>query len=144
MAMSQAGGLKLGAKVVIEWLRTHGYKGTHLYSDGEHSMKALIQLIIRNREEKTTYAHSPARSHQSMDSLNQMAKMVGGQLRTCSYDMEAKLGMTIVPDMVVYAWIARSVSFMLTRYHIRGSGRTAHEKPRTLRIDPRWASSVRR
>ncbi len=36
--------------------------------------------------------------------------------------------MTIVPDMAVYAWIARYVSLMLTRYHIRGSGRTAHEE----------------
>ncbi len=44
-----------------------------------------------------------------MGSLSQVAKMVGGQPRTCKYDMEAKLGMTIVPDMVVYAWIARYV-----------------------------------
>ncbi len=44
--------MKLGAKVVIEWLRTHGYKGTRLYADGEPSMKALIHLIIRNRGEK--------------------------------------------------------------------------------------------
>ena len=78
---AEGGGLEYGAKMLIDWLRAFGYKEVHLYSEGEPSNKAFTQLLVKKREEKTTYAFTPTRSHESSGSLNAMAKLAGGQFR---------------------------------------------------------------
>ena len=36
--------------------------------------------------------------------------------------------MKITPDLPIWSWIGRHAAWLYTRYHVRASGRTAHEE----------------
>ncbi len=73
---AEKGGVAYGARDLVEWLARWGSTEVHLRVEAEPAMMALIKLVQKMREHKTSVSNTPARAH-TLASCNSMAKLVG-------------------------------------------------------------------
>ena len=71
---------------------------------------------------------SPTRSSQSLGACERAVRTVKEHFRTLRYHLEMKVGMKITAYLPIWSWIGRHAAWLYTRYHVRASGRTAHEE----------------
>ena len=124
-------------KGVIPWvvvfvtkkLETLGYGGTKitLKSDGENSIKALVEAIAVARKAETAIIQSPKRESRCNGAVEKAVRTWRGQLITmkCHLEAEAKMELQHTEPLVEWLvmWAAESVNY----FKVQESGRTSYE-----------------
>merc|ERR1712194_690774 len=125
-------------EAVVSWLRDASYRQVTIRTDGEPVLVALMDKVKAARAYETVLQRSPTRSSQSLGGAERAVRTVKEQFRTLRYQLETKACMKITPDMPIWAWIGRRAAWLLSRYAVRPSGRTAYEET----FDSSYASEI--
>ena len=112
-------------------LEEMGYGGTRiiLKCDQENPIAAVQQEVIKNRPDVATVPrHSPVGESQSNGRVENAIRRVQEQVRAFSDQLKARTGVSLGTDHPVFEWLVEWAATTLTRFVIRGDGKTSYEK----------------
>ena len=108
-----------------------GFGGTRiiLKCDQENPIAAVQQEVIKNRLDVATMPrHSPAGKSQSNGRVENAIRRVQEQVRAFYDQVKARTGVLMGTDYPVFEWLVEWEATTLTRFVIRGDGKTSYEK----------------
>lgn len=97
-------------------------------SDGKPALAALMEKV-KERCSKSCDIKlelTPRYSPQSIGTVANMQRLVGGQLRTMRHYLETKYAHKIKPDCNLWPWPLRHAGWLIEKCHIELNGHTAH------------------
>eukprot|EP00971_Amphidinium_carterae_P079080 1564619-Amphidinium_carterae.1 len=109
-------------------LQNWGRKAIIMRSDGEPAIKALTKAIQTKREHTTVLEHSPRYSSASMGAIENVNKEVSGLVRVYRLMLKDKAKVEINVSSMVLPWMVRHAGWVISHYHIRADGCTAHRR----------------
>ena len=112
-------------------LEEMGYGGTRiiLKCDQENPIAAVQQEVIKNRLDVATVPrHSPVGESQSNGRVENAIRRVQEQVRAFYDQLKARTGVSLGTDHPVFEWLVEWAATTLTRFVIRGDGKTSYEK----------------
>ena len=111
---------------VLKFIKRLCHNSIQFKTDGEPSVKILADKILTGRLPlKTHVKHTPRYSSPPLGAVGVMQKLVQGQVRTLKSELEAKYGMHIKPEDVVWPWLVRHTAWVIERMHTKQSGHPA-------------------
>ena len=115
---------------IINFLRQLCHRKVVLKHDGEPGTIELANQIQKQAGEKgvdVILKQTSAYSQQSNGSCEKMNDIIQNQVRAPKFDAEERHGVSITPQLSIWAWLVRHASWLVARYNVKGSGRTAFE-----------------
>ena len=112
-------------------LEEMGYGGARiiLKCDQESPIAAVQQEVIKNRPDVATVPrHSPVGESQSNGRVENAIRRVQEQVRAFYDQLKARTGVLLGTDHPVFEWLVEWAATTLTRFVIRGGGKTSYEK----------------
>ena len=112
-------------------LEEMGYGGARiiLKCDQESPIAAVQQEVIKNRLDVATVPrHSPVGESQSNGRVENAIRRVQEQVRAFYDQLKARTGVLLGTDHPVFEWLVEWAATTLTRFVIRGGGKTSYEK----------------
>ena len=129
---SQKGiGDKLIVRRIGKDLEEMGYGGTRiiLKCDQENPIATIQQEVIKNRLDVATVPrHSPVGESQSNGRVENAIKRVQEQVRAFYDQLKARTGLSLGTDRPIFEWMVEWAAKTLTRFVIRGGGKTSYER----------------
>ena len=100
-----------------------------LKCDQENPIAAVQQEVIKNRPDVATVPrHSPVGESQSNGRVENAIRRVQEQVRAFYDQLKARTGVSLGTDHPVFEWLVEWAATTLTRFVIRGDGKTPYEK----------------
>ena len=131
MCSQKGPGDKWIARRIGKDLEEMGYGGTRiiLKCDLENPIAAVKQEVIKNRPDVATVPrHSPVGESQSNGRVENAIRRVQEQVRAFYDQLKARTGVSLGTDHPVFEWLVEWAATTLTRFVIRGDGKTSYEK----------------
>ena len=92
-------------------------------------MAAVQQEVIKNRLDVATVPrHSPVGESQSNGRVENAIKRVQEQVRAFYDQLKARTGLSLGTDHPIFEWMVEWAATTLTRFVIRGGGKTSYER----------------
>ena len=110
----------------LDFIKRLNLERVELRHDPEHSIAKLAKDIKEGRVPKTDI--TPARLHDSknMGFVEAPIRWWEATVRTLRYAFEAKYGLTLTADSLIWPWLTRHAAWMTCRYRVRADGLTSH------------------
>ena len=105
-----------------------------LRADQETSLTTLLDEI-RARRAETLVERTAVESHLSIGAAERMNREVAGLLRTLKMALETRIGTKVGLEHDLISWMIRHSAWLITRFRVRTSGRTAYELIRERRYE---------
>lgn len=118
------------SKAIVDFLKEVGRSKVVIRSDNEPAIKALVDDVVRNREDETLVEEIPPGNSQTVGTVEHGNYQVGCQIRALRSSVEARLGITLVPGMAAIAWLFRHAAWIMNRFGIGRDGCTPFERYR--------------
>jgi hypothetical protein len=115
--------LRFAAGTMEVW----GLKDIILKTDQEQAIMALSRSLKDERKDKTQLTNAPRYSHASMGVVERANQTLAGQIRSMRLVLQGHLGQRLPATHPLMAWVVRHAAWLITRFVVRPSGRTAYE-----------------
>lgn len=69
---------------------------------------------------------TPPYSPQSIGTVANMQRLIGGQLRTTPHRIETEYAYKVKPDMNMWSWIRRHAAWLMETVHVKMKGHTVY------------------
>jgi hypothetical protein len=113
----------------LRGIREFGHSGkVILKADGEASIRALKEELLRKMEEGGFSAQPVAYEHESNGSIENGVKAFKGLFRVHLLALDRKLGTQIPIDHPIVAWLVEFIGDILTKYLVGLDGKTGYER----------------
>ena len=118
--------------LVAEALKFLGRKKVILFTDAEHSIKALAEAVAKEYKGDVQLMTAPRESHASNAIAERGVLELAKQTRTLVSSIESKFkdkvpDFKVLPGEKYFPWIVRHAAWLLTRYLIKKDGKTPYE-----------------
>ena len=100
-----------------------------LRGDGEPALQSLLAEVarsLRHHGRAVEVQATPRASHQSIGAAEKMHDTLAGYVRTLAAAVQTKTGTAVVPKSRLFPWLLRHAATIVSRYHVRREGTTAH------------------
>ena len=114
-------------KRVIRTLDEWGVGDINLKSDGEPAIMNVKAGIRAGRSESTLVEDAPRGDHQANGEAEAAIREIKGQARVLKSALERRVQSRIELRSPVIKWLVEYVGFLLTRYKVKGDGKTPYE-----------------
>ena len=112
-----------------KWIVRYGCTRIILKCDQENPIAAVQQEAIKNRLDVATVPrHSPVGESQSNGRVENAIKIVQEQVRAFYDQLKARTGLSLGTDHPIFEWMVEWAATTLTRFVIRGGGKTSYER----------------
>ena len=125
-------------QVVLTFLKRLCLDTVILQTDGEPAIKELANEIEKARTKPTRLRNTPAHSSQSNGAVESAIGHISGQARAMRAQVESAHGVVLTPNWCVWPWLIRHASWLMGRFSVRASGRTAYEEA----FDSEWRGDL--
>lgn len=125
-------------QVVLTFLKQLCLDTVILQTDGEVAILELAENVAKERHKPTRLRVTPTRSSQSNGAVESAVGRLAAQVRTLRAQVEEAYDTTLNPNMCVWPWLVRHAAWVLGRFSIRASGRTAYEEA----YDSEWRGDL--
>ena len=116
------------ARAITNFAALLRFRKMRLFSDQEPSMKDLGHKVVRLREGHETMLHySPVGSSASNGRAERMIQTVRKQALALKLSWESQFGIPLLGQSCLLPWLFRRAAWLLARYHVKATGRTAYE-----------------
>ena len=128
MAPSKGGrDLEYFSRSMVRFAALMRHRRMTLMADQEPSLKDLLTKVVKAREHETDVRWTPTGSSASNGRAERMIQTVRKQTVTMKLCWESRFGIPLLGASCLLPWLFRHAAWILARYHVKVSGRTAYE-----------------
>ena len=100
-------------------------------TDQESSVKALIEDIVKEREDgRTVVEESPVGSSGSNGVVERAVQGIEGQIRVILLALEERIGRQVDPEEAIVSFIPEYAAYVVNRLEVGKDGKTSYERTR--------------